>query len=96
MKWLGLLLAVIVLGISGRAAQSVEPSTRPAAATTATTATGSPQRGLALAPTGGAVSCYIGRPCVVPQTAWTYQRGCTKQWRVATGKPCPPGWPPLP
>jgi hypothetical protein len=51
---------------------------------------------LVLVPTGGAVKCYVGKPCVIPPTAWHVTHGCTKAWRLATHQDCPPGYPPLP
>jgi hypothetical protein len=49
-----------------------------------------------MVPTGGAVVCYNGKPCVIPSTAWHITRGCTGAWRRATHQDCPPGYPRLP
>jgi hypothetical protein len=47
------------------------------------------------AKTSGTV-CYVGRPCDLSHLTWSVSYGCTVAWRKATGKPCPPGWPPIP
>jgi hypothetical protein len=49
-----------------------------------------------MVPTGGAVVCYVGKPCVIPSTAWHVTHGCTSAWRLATHRDCPPGYPRLP
>jgi hypothetical protein len=41
-------------------------------------------------------TCTVGQPCSLTGLAWHKTVGCTLAWRKATGRPCPPGWPPIP
>lgn len=72
---------------AGRAASTATQPTRRATPRT---------KALPLVPTGGAVICVVGKPCLPSKLTWKKTVGCTRAWRQATGLPCPPGWPAVP